>query len=62
MCWNVMERATGIETAPRLPHNVMTACDFWLLLAAAVKLTVVADENLTVGSGRLPAASVAPGR
>jgi hypothetical protein len=32
------------------------------LLAAAVKLTVVADENLTVGSGRLPAASVAPGR
>jgi len=33
------------------------------LLAAAVKLTVVADENLTVGSTvRLPAESVAPGR
>jgi len=33
------------------------------VLAAAVKLTVVADENLTVGSTvRLPAESVAPGR
>ena len=33
------------------------------LLAAAVKLTVVAGENLTVGSTVwLPAESVAPGR
>jgi hypothetical protein len=33
------------------------------VLAAAVKLTVVADENLTVGSTVwLPAESVAPGR
>jgi hypothetical protein len=33
------------------------------LLAAAVKLTIVADENLTVGSTvRLPAESIAPGR
>jgi len=33
------------------------------MLAAAVKLTVVADENLTVGSTvRLPAESLAPGR
>ena len=33
------------------------------LLAAVVKLTVVAGENLTVGSTVwLPAASVAPGR
>lgn len=34
-----------------------------LLLAPVVNLTVVAGENLTVGSGSwLPAASVAPGR
>ena len=34
-----------------------------LVLAAAVKLTVVAGENLTVGSTVwLPAESVAPGR
>jgi len=34
-----------------------------LLLAAVVNTTVVADENLTVGSlVRLPAESVAPGR
>jgi hypothetical protein len=33
------------------------------LLAAVVNTTVVADENLTVGSTvRLPAESVAPGR
>ena len=33
------------------------------MLAAAVKLTVVADENLTVGSSFwLPAESLAPGR
>jgi hypothetical protein len=34
-----------------------------VLLTAAVKSTVVADENLTVGStGWLPAESLAPGR
>jgi hypothetical protein len=34
-----------------------------MVLAPVVNLTVVAGENLTVGSGSwLPAASVAPGR
>jgi hypothetical protein len=42
---------------------VHDARDREYMLAAAVKLTVVAGENLTVGStGTLPAASMAPGR
>jgi hypothetical protein len=46
----------------RSPGSLMMAAP-QLLLAAAVILTVVAGENLTVGSTVwLPAESVAPGR
>jgi hypothetical protein len=41
-----------------------TSCNqTWIVLAAVVNTTVVADENLTVGSTVwLPAESIAPGR
>jgi hypothetical protein len=51
-----------VERRQRDRHPQPT-CGVSRLLAAAVKLTVVAGENLTGRQpGRLPAVSVAPGR
>jgi hypothetical protein len=57
MTETVARLVSRVECPPRLTRVHLE------VLAAAVKLTVVAGENLTVGSTVwLPAESVAPGR
>jgi hypothetical protein len=54
-----LRTSTGHHAGRRLETSLVNE----LVLAAVVNLTVVAGENLTVGSTtKLPAASVAPGR
>jgi hypothetical protein len=53
----------GKLDVPNTSRNTSVGAGAYRLLAAVVNTTVVADENLTVGSTVwLPAESIAPGR